>query len=596
VIVPRVSVIAGLVAVALLGLSLAPARAEMIAEAPPPPTQPFVSVSGTHFMRNGSPFRFLGANVAVTHGASHRAALQATLDEVSRAQLSVIRVWALGERPEGAPPWARDFAFRVGEEGWIEESFVHLDHVLAEASARRLSVIVVLGNRWADYGGVPQYLRWAGEPFAEGSSEGVPRSELGTFFRSERARALYAAHVDRVVSRVSSVTGIAYRDDPTIFAWELMNEVSAERRDAEDLRAWIREMAGHVRAIDSHHLVSAGHIGFVRAAERRTWLEVASMPEIDFADAHAYPAEWDRVRTMRELDAYVDDHVALAHRYAHKPFVWGEYGFSGAHAALRGSRARLFDAFLDRSEASGVDGSLAWVFSASADAPRSHAILVDSADASSLRVEQVIAEHAHAIGSCEAIDGPLLASATERLWEPSRTFEGTTRVARPRTIDGIPRVRLAPSEFFRARFESGGMFDGGAVAHVYGSGHGYVTYRFRAPRQVGDAIRVSMRASSELPGPGIGARETDGSHVEIAIDDQLVGSLDVPPDDGIGHRVETTITTSLAAGTTHTLTLRVPDDDDARGLCLYGAATGHEVLPPEILAELPGVLEIAFLP
>jgi hypothetical protein len=590
------SVAAGALSIALLAMSFGLARADRIAAPPPAPVDSFVRVRGTHFVRDGIPFRFLGANVAVTHGPSHRAALAATLDEVSRAGLSVIRVWALGEHPEGAPPWARDFAFRVGEAGWVEESFVHLDHVLAEARARRLSVIVVLGNRWADYGGVPQYMRWAGEPFAPGGSEGVARSELGGFFRSARARALYAAHVEHVVSRVSSVTGIAYRDDPTIFAWELINEISAERRDAEDLRAWIREMAGHVRAVDTQHLVSAGHIGFVRAAERRTWLEVASMPEIDFADAHAYPAEWDRVRTIRELDAYVDDHVALAHRYAHKPFVWGEYGFSGARAALRGTRARLFDAFLDRSESAGVDGSLAWVFSTAADAPHAHAILVDAADRASLEIERVIAEHAHGIASCEAIDGPELASATDRLWDPSRTFEGRARAARPHVVDGVPTVTLAPTDFVRARFENGGLYTGGAVTHVYGSGHGYVTYRFRAPRHVGETVQLSMRASSELPGSGIGATERDGSRVEVLFDDRLVTTLDVPADDGIGQRIDVTLETSLAPSETHTMTLRVPDDDDARGLCLYGAATGREALDPAVLAELPGVLELAFPP
>ncbi len=588
--------LAATLAILSLALSLAPARADVIADTPPALADAFVRVEGTHFVRSGAPFRFLGANVAVTHGPSHRAALRATLDEVSRAGLSVIRVWALGERADDAPPWARDFAFRLGEDGWVETSFVHLDHVLAEARARGLSVIVVLGNRWPDYGGIPQYMRWAGEPFAESATEGVARADLGTFFRSPRARSLYAAHIDHVVSRVSSVTGIAYRDDPTIFAWELINEISAERRDAGDLRAWIREMAGHVRALDTQHLVSAGHVGFVRAAERRTWLEVASMPEIDFADAHAYPAEWDRVRTVRELDAYVDDHVALAHRYAHKPFVWGEYGFSGVRGALHRSRARLFDAFLDRSESAGVDGSLAWVFSTSEDAPRTHAILVGSGDRASVDVQRVIAEHAHVIGLRGAADGPELASDHDRLWDPSRTFEGTRRVARPHTVDGVPRVTFAPSEFFRARFESGGAYAGGAVAHVYGSGHGYVVYRFRAPRRVGETIHVSMRASSELPGEGAGARPSDGSRVEILLDDALVGSLDVPPDDGIGRIVETTIPSRLTPSRTHTLTFRVPDDDEARGLCLYGVPTGHTEIDPAVLAELPGMLEISFPP
>jgi len=41
----------------------------------------------------------------------------------------------------------------------LASSFAHLDRVLVAAWARRLRVIVVLANRWSDYGGFPRYLR-----------------------------------------------------------------------------------------------------------------------------------------------------------------------------------------------------------------------------------------------------------------------------------------------------------------------------------------------------------------------------------------------------------------------------------------------------
>ena len=98
-----------------------------------------------------------------------------------------------------------------------------------------------------------------------------------------------------------------------------------------------------------------------------------------------------------------------------------------------------------------------------------------------------------------------------------------------------------------------------------------------------------MRASSELPGQGQGARPDDGSRVHVAIDDVALGTIDVPPDDGVGQRVELEVPiddalrAALARGGTHVLRLSVDDDDDARGLCLYERTT-----------ELDGALRLSF--
>ena len=118
----------------------------------------FVRASGHRFTVDGRPFRFVGANAAILHGAVRRASAEAALDAIAADGLRVVRVWALGEHAAGAQPWARDYAFRIGPDAWVESSFVHLDRVLAAARVRGLRVIVVLANRWADYGGAPRYL------------------------------------------------------------------------------------------------------------------------------------------------------------------------------------------------------------------------------------------------------------------------------------------------------------------------------------------------------------------------------------------------------------------------------------------------------
>lgn len=557
---------------------------------------PFVRVAEERFERAGIPFRFVGANVAVMHGEAHRAALASTLDAVQADGLSVIRVWALGERDAGAPDWARSYAFRIGETGWVESSFVHLDHVLVEAAARDLSVIIVLANRWGDYGGIPQYLRWSGEPFDTTTHDGIARAELSTFFHSARAQALYTAHIEHVVGRINSITGVAYRDDPTIFAWELVNEISAERRDAGALTSFVATNARRIHTLDPNHLVSAGHIGYATAADRRTWRDVVALPEVDFADAHAYPTEHDRVQTLADLDAFVDDQAMLAHGVLHKPLVFGELGFAIGRRSLGQTRTQLFEHFLDHAAARGVDGALAWIYAPSSDRAGAQTILADHPDADSQRVRAALSSGAHELAApFTAASWP---SESAPLWDPSRTVVGTRRVFAP--IHGI--LSIAPEAFARARFEWVGAYAGGAIAHVYGGGHGWVEYRFRAPRLLGASITVSMRASSELPGTGVGAHADDGSRVWVSIDDEVLGSIDVPPDDGIGRGVAITvpiddaIASALRGSGVRTLRFQVDDDDDAHGLCLYGAATGLEALDPSVAAQLPGRVEITFGP
>ena len=380
-----------LVALGALAALVDPALAQPLpATAPPAATTPvdrtpFVQVAGARFVLGGRPFRFVGANVSIMHGAPHRAAVEATLDAAVADGLRVVRVWALGEQPEGADAWARDYAFRIGRDGWVEESFAHLDRVLEAARARGLRVIVVLANRWGDYGGVPRYLDWAGVP-VPGTPGALPEAALRRFFGEPTANDLYRAHVERVVTRVNPRTGVAYREDPTLLAWELINESDASRRDREALLAWTRTMARYVHSLDPIHLVAAGHIGYTRREQRDTWLAVQRLPEIDYADAHAYPTELRSVRTFAELDDFIDDHVQLAHFVVGKPFVWGEFGFRIRPGTRSGpARARWFERFLARSEADGVDGALAWIYTVSADHPQEHELLVDDPAAARTR-------------------------------------------------------------------------------------------------------------------------------------------------------------------------------------------------------------------
>lgn len=567
------------------------------------PREGFVRVDGNRFVIDGAPFHFLGANVAVMHGRPHREAIERTLDAVQADGLRVIRIWALGERADDAPAWSRDFAFRVGEEGWIEASFEHLDRALAEARERDLRVIVVLANRWRDYGGIPQYLRWAGVPFDE-SQPGAPSElELARFWDCARCDELYQAHAARVISRTNALTGIPYRDDPTILSWELVNESSAPARSASSLVAWTQRMARFVRALDPDHLVAAGHIGYERASARSTWLAVQRLPEIDYCDAHAYPAAYDRVTSIDALARFVDDRVQLAHHVARKPFVWGEFGFGTVRHRVHGvPRARWYDAFIRASHRDGVAGALVWTYVPYEDRPREHGIHPDGEGARRTRdVRAVLARHARRWTRVPPAEtNPALGEAVGEtpIFVSDREARGTARAH-----DGWDGDRLAipVGGFRRARFEAVGVFREGAIEHVWGEGRGWVRYRFRGPRGAAPIarLRLRLRGSSELPGRGAGASTQDVSRVRVSIDGVDLGTLDLPVDDSLGRWVELAVDDAALVAevfarprAAHTLALEVVPGVGAEGLCLYGEATGREPLPPEVAAELPGALEI----
>jgi mannan endo-1,4-beta-mannosidase len=557
--------------VAAIGLAL-------VLAAPAAAQDELVRVDGTALVVNGEPFSFVGANVAVMHGPAHRAALETTLDAVVADGGRVVRFWALGEAPEDAPAWTDDFALWRGPHGSIAASFAHLDRVLEACRARGLFAIVVLANRWSDYGGLPQYLRWADVPFELDEHGVLPELSLPLFFGSARARALYLAHVERIVGRTNERTGVAYRDDPTILAWELFNEISAPPRARAALVAVLEESAARVHALDPNHLVSAGHVGWELSRDERTFEAAISARGIDYADAHAYPAAYGRVRALTEIDAWVAARVATARR-AGRPLVFGEVGFTATRPrVLGGDRARALDRFLRAARRAGAAGVLPWIYAPSEDAPSEHALLVDGPIERTADLRRVLARHARRFSASDPREAraPRPRASVHVLSGSSRAHHDWTDEA------GVRRLRIAPASFARAEFEAGGRFEGAPSDHVFGSGAGLVRYRFAAPPgRAARTLTVRVRASSELPGRGVGATAEDTSDVVVRLDGTELGRARLPVDDGVGGIVEVTtsepaVLRRLRAGA-HALELAV-EDEDAPGLCLYGRADDASLL------------------
>ncbi|MBL8603018.1 MAG: hypothetical protein JNK72_13930 [Myxococcales bacterium] len=566
-----------------LWLALRPARA-----------QDFVRVEGAHFTLDGRPFRFVGANASVMHGASHRESLDAVFAAMEADHLDVARIWALGEQPEGAEAWSWDYAYRVGPEGWIERSFQHLDRALDRARAHHLRLIIVLANRWSDYGGVEQYARWPSleAPHATLTPR-APDEALRVFLESDSVRQRYLAHVRRVVGRIDPGTLRPYRDDPTIMAWELINEAEAPP-EAEGLYlGWTRAMARAVRALDPNHLVAAGHTGYVNQAMRRNWAAAQGLAEIDYADAHAYPTAHGHVTTLDGLAAYVDDPHALAAWEIEKPFVWGEFGFAPFHEVEHGvPRAAWVERFLEQSRDDGASGALAWVYTSSHDPPRGHGIWVDPPrEGETLALRALLRAQADRFRATPpGITNPRIArreAAAAARWETRRRTPGPARETPPRRgRDGLSyRIAVLDRAYLLA--ESGGRYDGFALTQLWGSGAAEMAWSLGvAPEFLSvTQVRVRFRASAEVRGRSPRGATGPRSRVRVYVDAALLGEAPLAVDDGAGRWVELVsrdpaVLALFRARGPHTLRLSVPEGPDAQGLSVYGAATGREPVPP----------------
>ncbi|THG15075.1 hypothetical protein TEA_023467 [Camellia sinensis var. sinensis] len=170
-----------------------------------------------------------------------------------------------------------------------------LDFVIAEARRYGIKLVLSLVNNYDSFGGKKQYVNWA-------RSQGQYLTSDDDFFRNPVVKGYYKNHVKTVLNRYNTMTGIVYKNDPTIMAWELMNEPRCTSDPSgRTIQGWVMEMASYVKSIDRNHLLEAGLEGFYgQTTPQRKRLNpgynigtdfIANnrIPGIDFATVHSYP-------------------------------------------------------------------------------------------------------------------------------------------------------------------------------------------------------------------------------------------------------------------------------------------------------------------
>ncbi|XP_058214784.1 mannan endo-1,4-beta-mannosidase 6 isoform X4 [Rhododendron vialii] len=230
------------------------------------------------------------------------------------------------------------------------------------------------------------------EVFQQASSVGLTVGRTWAFndgqWRAlQKSPSVYDEEVFKtVLNRVNTVTNITYKDDPTIFAWELMNEPRcASDPSGDKLQAWIEEMAVYVKSIDPKHLVEIGLEGFYgpstpnkvqfnpNTAAQQVGIDFIRNHQVlgvDFASAHIYADSWVSEEISDAhipfVKAWMQSHIEDAENALGMPVVFGEFGVSskdsGYNTSFRNTLfSTVYKTLLNSTKKGGSGGgSLLW--------------------------------------------------------------------------------------------------------------------------------------------------------------------------------------------------------------------------------------------
>jgi mannan endo-1,4-beta-mannosidase len=468
----------------------------------------FVRQRGGRFFVGQKPFRFVGANVALMYRDEDRASMPETLRQAAQAGIKVVRVWAFGEGgPNDVRPmkdledWPRHHSFRLAPGQWNEDAFVHLDKVIAEAAKNKIYVQLCLTNWWRDTGGVTQYLRWAGINDAADDSFnfGINNEKAILFYSNPETRRLYREHLEKLATRRNTITGVLYRDDPTIFGWELMNEAQAITGRWAERRAWFAEMSAYLKSLDPNHMIAPGAWGYRSSSERREWLADHAIPTIDYCDVHSYPRDDHDsfVDSPTALKEFIENRAAAAFSIK-KPLVLGEFGM-GVEGYNGASQVEWYKAFFDGNARAGAAGAMFWILTP--DARRGYGVSYSTPRDQSLLSE--IARASQMFTALQTAELPQHLLDSEEHLVP-RQFAWS----RPARDDaGLPQMTFRDDRSivyqFRPQTASAERFEkiGEGAGYIWGSGSGYLEYTVpeREDRRKVSEIIVRAHVQPVLP-------------------------------------------------------------------------------------------------
>ena len=315
--------------------------------APKPAEHSFIKVNADgQFVRDGKPYYFVGTNfwygaILGSEGeGGNRERLHKELDFLKSIGINNLRV-LVGADGENGIKTRVEPSLQVAPGVYNDTILAGLDYFMNELRERDMTAVLYLNNSWEWSGGYSVYLQWSGHGDAVVPAvDGWPAymEYVKQFPQSDSAKALFANHVNYIVSRTNRYNQIKYVDDPTIMSWQIGNEPRAfSDENKEPFARWMADVAAQIKSLDPNHMVSSGSEGsWGCEMDMNLFEKIHADPNINYLNIHIWPYNWSWVKadSLKELlprakentKKYIDDHMVIARKYS-KPSVLEEFGF-----------------------------------------------------------------------------------------------------------------------------------------------------------------------------------------------------------------------------------------------------------------------------
>jgi mannan endo-1,4-beta-mannosidase len=307
----------------------------------------FVSVENGHFVKHGKPYYYIGANywygpilgAKGTYGDRRR--LLKELDILKENGVDNLRILAGAEGPDGEPHRVTP-GLQKSPGVYNDDLLEGLDFLLSEMKKRNMVAILYLNNSWEWSGGYAQYLNWNGYgnipyPMVDGHTWPEFMNFSAQFHKCAQCKEQFYNHVRFMLNRINSINGKAYKDDPTIMAWEIGNEPRAFSQENKPLLLQlVNETSALIKSIAPNQLVTTGTEGkWGCEGDIELFKSIHSSVNVDYLTMHIWPLNWQWLdiknmngtvdKCVELAGKYMDEHIAIANQL-NKPIVFEEFG------------------------------------------------------------------------------------------------------------------------------------------------------------------------------------------------------------------------------------------------------------------------------